>query len=96
MKENYFMGMDGFVWFTGVVEDRNDPSKLSWIYYVKVSEKSTPLCIHNVANGGKKETAKIPPTISDLVVFPSWVEHSVPKQLIEEDRIVVAGNVDVI
>ena len=47
-------------------------------------------------NGGKEETAKIPPTISDLVVFPSWVEHSVPKQLIEEDRIVVAGNVDVI
>ena len=28
MKENYFMGVDGFVWFTGVVEDRNDPSKL--------------------------------------------------------------------
>ena len=28
MQEHYFMGMDGFVWFTGVVEDRNDPSKL--------------------------------------------------------------------
>ena len=28
MKENYFMGQDGFVWFTGVVEDRNDPEKL--------------------------------------------------------------------
>ena len=28
MRENYFMGADGFVWFTGVVEDRNDPSKL--------------------------------------------------------------------
>ena len=25
---NYFMGLDGFVWFTGVVEDRDDPSKL--------------------------------------------------------------------
>ncbi len=25
---NYFSGRDGFVWFTGVVEDRNDPSKL--------------------------------------------------------------------
>ena len=25
---NHFMGMDGFVWFTGVVEDRNDPDKL--------------------------------------------------------------------
>ena len=28
MKENYFMGTDGFVWFTGVVEDRDDPEKL--------------------------------------------------------------------
>ena len=26
--DNYFMGLDGFVWFTGVVEDRNDPSQL--------------------------------------------------------------------
>ena len=25
---NYFMGLDGFIWFTGVVEDRDDPSKL--------------------------------------------------------------------
>ena len=25
---NDFMGLDGFVWFTGVVEDRNDPKKL--------------------------------------------------------------------
>ena len=28
MSENYFMGLDGFVWFTGVVEDRNDPDIL--------------------------------------------------------------------
>ena len=28
MQENYFMGLDGFVWFTGVVEDRQDPKKL--------------------------------------------------------------------
>jgi len=26
--KNHFMGLDGFVWFVGVVEDRNDPSKL--------------------------------------------------------------------
>ena len=25
---NHFQGHDGFVWFTGVVEDRNDPTKL--------------------------------------------------------------------
>ena len=69
----------------------HEPSQLSWIYYVKVSEKSAPLCIHN-----KEETMKIPPTISDLVVFPSWVTHSVPEHLIEEERIVVAGNIDII
>jgi len=28
MQSNHFMGLDGFVWFTGVVEDRNDPAKL--------------------------------------------------------------------
>ena len=28
MAQNHFMGLDGFVWFTGVVEDRNDPSQL--------------------------------------------------------------------
>ena len=28
MSDNYFMGLDGFIWFTGVVEDRNDPSQL--------------------------------------------------------------------
>ena len=28
MNENYFMGLDGFVWFTGVVESRNDPAEL--------------------------------------------------------------------
>ncbi len=28
MSENYFMGLDGFVWFTGVVENRIDPAKL--------------------------------------------------------------------
>jgi len=26
-EENHFMGMDGFVWFVGVVEDRNDPER---------------------------------------------------------------------
>lgn len=28
MKNNYFIGREGFVWFIGVVEDRNDPEQL--------------------------------------------------------------------
>ena len=27
-EQGYFMGQDGFVWFVGVVEDRNDPDQL--------------------------------------------------------------------
>ena len=27
-EQSYFMGLDGFVWFVGVVEDRNDPEAL--------------------------------------------------------------------
>tara|TARA_B100000475_G_scaffold190860_1_gene163360 strand:+ start:668 stop:2104 length:1437 start_codon:yes stop_codon:yes gene_type:complete len=27
-EQNYFMGQDGFVWFVGVVEDRNDPDQI--------------------------------------------------------------------
>ena len=27
-EQSYFMGQDGFVWFVGVVEDRNDPELL--------------------------------------------------------------------
>ena len=27
-EQSYFMGQDGFVWFVGVVEDRNDPQRL--------------------------------------------------------------------
>ena len=28
MFDNYFLGKNGFFWFMGVVEDRNDPMKL--------------------------------------------------------------------
>ena len=28
MEQSYFMGEDGFAWFVGVVENRNDPAKL--------------------------------------------------------------------
>jgi len=27
-EQSYFMGQDGFVWFVGVVEDRNDPERI--------------------------------------------------------------------
>ena len=73
----------------------HEPCKLSWIYYVKVSENTAPLYIHQIVNEkGKREVFQIPPKVSDLVMFPSWTPHSVPKQKIDEERICVAGNVN--
>tara|TARA_Y100000817_G_scaffold137769_1_gene108032 strand:+ start:52 stop:684 length:633 start_codon:yes stop_codon:yes gene_type:complete len=73
----------------------HEPCKLSWIYYVKVSENTAPLYIHQIVNEeGKREIFQIPPKISDLVMFPSWTPHSVPKQKTDEERICVAGNVN--
>ena len=27
-EQSYFMGQDGFIWFVGVVEDREDPERI--------------------------------------------------------------------
>ena len=77
------------------VKHVHEPSKLSWIYYVKASKNTAPLYIHQIVNEeGKKEVFQIPPKISDLVMFPSWTPHSVPKQKVDEERICVAGNIN--
>ena len=78
------------------VKHVHEPSKLSWIYYVKASENTAPLYIHQIVNEeGKKEAFQIKPKISDLVMFPSWTPHSVPEQKSDEERICVAGNINI-
>jgi len=78
------------------VKHVHEPSKLSWIYYVKASENTAPLYIHQIVNEeGKKEVFQIKPKISDLVMFPSWTPHSVPEQKSDEERICVAGNINI-
>ena len=87
----------GAIYRKGDYTDKHvhEPSKLSWIYYVKASSQSAPLHLHQIINEkGKKETFKIPPKTSDLVIFPSWTPHSVPTQESDEERICVAGNVN--
>ena len=52
---SYFMGQDGFSWFVGVVEDRDDPHRLgsctsSWFNYhtedkTKIPTESLPLTL---------------------------------------------------
>ena len=64
----------------------HDPSYLSFVYYLKANNTSSPLvfdgCDFNLS-----------PYDDLLVIFPSYLTHSVPKHT-GEDRICVAGNIN--
>ena len=60
------------------------PSTLSWIYYLKTHEDSSPLIFD-------KSNFEITPQEGLLVMFPSHLFHSVPKHE-GKDRICLAGN----
>ena len=63
------------------------PFYISFIYYLKSDKDSSPL-IFNSSN------FIIQPQDDMLVIFPSYIEHSVPKHNSDEDRICVAGNIN--
>ena len=62
------------------------PTFSSFVYYLKSSNKKTPLVFDN--------NFSIIPKDDTLVIFPSYLEHSVPIHEDEEDRICVAGNLE--
>ena len=66
------------------------PNIWSWGYYVKVPQGSMPL----VFPEGKEGNYYVFPEVGDLVIFPAWVKHEVPPSTIEEDRILVGGNLE--
>lgn len=60
------------------------PDCFSWVYYVNTPRGSSPLVFSESGRQVKAEAGK-------LVLFPSWLEHHVPKNNSEE-RSIVAGN----
>jgi hypothetical protein len=61
------------------------PGQLSWVYYLKTHEDSSPLVFDD-------SDIKIPVQEDLLITFPMYVRHSVPIQTHVEDRICIAGN----
>jgi hypothetical protein len=60
----------------------------SFAYYVKVSKKSSPFMISE----GFPTKKRIYPQNGMLLIFPSYLNHEVPKQKNDEERIVISGN----
>ena len=67
----------------------DDTKQLSFVYYAKVNEKSGKL----VFNLEKFYHQMFSPKIGNLLVFPSWLPHYVTKNLSNETRISISGNV---
>ena len=66
------------------------PNIWSWGYYVKVPIGSSPL----VFPEGKEGNYYVFPQEGDLVIFPAWIKHEVPPSAVEEDRVLVGGNIE--
>ncbi len=68
------------------------PALWSFTYCVRGCSKCSPLVFPNAFNPPKASPLEIESKEGQVVLFPSWVNHSVPKQECHHDRIMVAGN----
>ena len=65
------------------------PSTFSFVYYVKASEGSSPLVFSDIGY-------ELLPKENDLIIFPSHLNHGVPSQTNDAERIVISGNISAI
>lgn len=68
------------------------PSVWSYTYCVKAKPCCSPLVFPSATGGG----FEIFPATSQLIVFPSWINHAVPEHTCDHERIMISGNLDVI
>ena len=62
----------------------------SWVYNVECCEHCSPL-IFDDSSG----IHSIQPKSGNMILFPGWIRHSVPKQGCDHDRIIISGNLGI-
>ena len=67
------------------ITHNHNPLSWSFVYFVKAPKGSAPLVFTS-------SNKKIVPKPGMLVLFPSWIEHHVPKHKCEEIRSIVSGD----
>mgnify|MGYP003129751164 CR=1 FL=1 len=72
------------------------PCTWSFGYYLKTSENTPPIVFNNVVRDTKIGSLNYYPKIGDLVMFPSEIYHEVPIQETNEERIMIAGNLQAV
>jgi len=66
----------------------HEPQQLSWCYYLQVPEGSADIVFDNIDYA-------ITPKAGDLIMFPGWMSHSVPENKSQDERIILAGNLEI-
>lgn len=85
--------MWGAVYRKGESADMHEhhPAAFSFVYYLKASQQSSPLIFPTCEAG-----FNVRPAPGLIALFPGYLHHAVPPQQIEEERIVIAGNMNMI
>ena len=65
------------------------PSLWSYTYCVSACENCSPLVFPNA-----QKPLSVTPKTSQIIVFPSWLQHEVPMHKCEHDRIMISGNLN--
>ena len=68
------------------------PHLWSFVYYVRCPENCAPLVLDGMVTQFGRMGNHFYPSDGDMIMFPGWVNHSVPKHESSSDRVVVAGN----
>ena len=66
------------------------PMIWSWVYNVECCEHCSPLVFDDSSG-----IHSIQPKSGNMVMFPGWIRHSVPKQECDHDRIIISGNLGI-
>ena len=71
----------------------HDPSRYSFVYFLKSKSNSSPLLFEGINLKNKKKKWKaIKPIEGRLVIFPGFLKHRVPVHIHDETRITISGN----
>ena len=74
------------------VHDHFVPDTLfSWVHFVRPTNVK---CFHFIDSEGNKTYPTQEP--GDFIVFPSWAQHAVDPNETDDQRVVIAGNVNVV
>ena len=65
------------------------PSTWGFVYTVQACDKCSPLIFDQM-----DESVEFVPRTGQMLLFPAWLNHSVPEQQCEHERIKIAGNLD--